>query len=30
MGENSRMAAQAIKKSLLEILDGDNVQEGQD
>src|ERR1035438_3283489 len=30
MGENSRMAAQAIRKSLLEILDGDNVQEGQD
>jgi adenosylhomocysteine nucleosidase len=30
MGENSRMAAQAIRESLLEFLDGDNVQEGQD
>jgi adenosylhomocysteine nucleosidase len=30
MGENSRMAAQAIRKSLLEILDGDNGQDGRD
>jgi adenosylhomocysteine nucleosidase len=28
MGENSRMAAQAIRVSLLEILDGNNGQEG--